>query len=152
MIIYYLDAEYEPNKHKIVKVWFEGNPLPEESSRRNINIPHSVIEFDEKYNRMLAEGLRSNTRINPIDDTPLPDKYYVNNLGEIVISDTDTVVTVNPNPQKESYKLSALYGMTQAELETYIDTNVVDLPTARAYIKKLSAIVLWLVKQSGLDE
>ena len=53
---------------------------------------------------------------------------------------------------KESFGLSDLYGLTQAQLETYIDNNVTNLAEAKAFLKKLSAVVLWLVKQNKLDE
>lgn len=70
--------------------------------------------------------------------------------------DIATVVADNisleyPNPQKEAYKLSQLYGMTQAQLETYIDNNVTNLAEAKTFLKKLSAVVLWLVKQTKLE-
>lgn len=53
---------------------------------------------------------------------------------------------------KEAFSLSDLYGLTQAQLETYIDNNVTNLAEAKAFLKKLSAVVLWLVKQNKLDE
>jgi len=153
MRIYYLDNEYESGKHKIVKVWskYVDRAMPEDSPKTAINVPYTVLEIDERYNRLLAKNILTNNRMLP-NGVILSDKFYINNSGEIVNNDTDEVVTINPNPQRESYKLSQLYGMTQSELETYIENNVTNLAEAKAYIKKLSAVVLWLVKQSGLDE
>ena len=54
--------------------------------------------------------------------------------------------------QKKAFKVSQLYGLTQAQLETYIENNVTSLASAKDFLKKLSAVVLWLVKQTKLDE
>ena len=56
------------------------------------------------------------------------------------------------NPQKEAYKLSALYGLTHEQLDTYIDTNVTDFASAKEFVRKLAHVELWLVKQNRLDE
>jgi hypothetical protein len=50
------------------------------------------------------------------------------------------------------FKASTLYGLTQSQLETYIDNNVTNIATARTYLKKLSAVVLYLVKHTELDK
>jgi hypothetical protein len=153
MRIYYLKAEYEVGKHKIIKVWSEYISIvrPEDAGRTNINVPYSVLELDERYNRLLAKELLSNSNYDE-DGNELTDKYYVDNSGNLRDNSDDSLVAINPNPQKESYKLSALYGLTQAQLETYIDNNVTNLAEAKEFLKKLSAVVLWVVKQSGLDE
>lgn len=71
------------------------------------------------------------------------------NMADVI---TDSIDITYPNPQKEAYKLSQLYGLTQAQLETYIDSNVTNLAEAKVFLKKLSAVVLWLVKQTKLDQ
>lgn len=60
---------------------------------------------------------------------------------------------------KREYKLSALYGMTQAQLEAYISNQMAtinNLTQAKTVIgellKKMAAVELWLVKQSKLSE
>jgi len=53
--------------------------------------------------------------------------------------------------QKAAFKLSQLYGLTQEQLATYIDNNVTNLAAAKEFLKKLSAVTLWLVKQTKLD-
>lgn len=152
MRVYYLNSEYESGKHKIMKVYSEyvDRILPEDTSKTAINVPYTVIEFDERYNRILAHLLLKNHR--GTIEQPMPDRFYVNNNGQIILNDTGEVQTVNPNPQKESYKLSALYNLTQAQLEKYIDNNVTTLASAKTFLKKLAAVTLWLVKQSRLDE
>ena len=42
--------------------------------------------------------------------------------------------------------LSAISGMTYAQLDTYIDENVTNLAEAKQYLKKLSKVVLAIVK------
>jgi len=54
--------------------------------------------------------------------------------------------------QKDAFKLSKLCGLTQAQLETYIDNNVGNLAQAKEFLKKLAAVVLYLVKQTKLDQ
>jgi len=145
MKVYYLQAEYETGKHKIVDSWAEISGL--NTPDAGITEAYSVLEFDEFYNRKLAKFLFLNSRI--LEE--LPDRFYIS-AGQIVNNDTDEVIIINPNPQRESYKLSQLYGLTQAQLEAYIENNVTNLVQAKAFLKKLSAVVLWLVKQSRLDE
>ena len=148
MRVYYLNDEYETGKHKIIQVWTEsqGITLPD----AGIKSPYSMIEFDEFYNRTLAQALLHNSQPF-LDDEGLPDKYYVDGSGQIR-DEFDDLVTISPNPQREAYKLSALYGLTQEQLETYIESNVTTVASAKEFLKKLSAVVLWLVKQTKLDE
>ena len=144
MKIIYYNYEYEAGKHKIRKVWAEFMGINEP----DIPSDCSVIDLDEIYNRKLAQALATNSQ--PIHD--LPDKLYVNNMKELLNNETDEVVSINPNPQKEAYKLSQLYGLTHEQLDTYIDNNVTDLPSAKEFLKKLAHAVLWLVKQTRLEQ
>lgn len=146
MKVYYLNTEYELGKHKIVEVWAEG--LGINTPEAGIHEPYSMLEFDELYNRKLASWLIQSNR--ELED--LPDLFYVDNAGSLREVGDDSLITINPNPQKEAYKLSQLYGLTQAQLETYIDNNVTNLAEAKAFLKKLAAVTLWLVKQTKLDE
>jgi hypothetical protein len=150
MRIYYLNSEYATGKHKIMKVWAEFLEVirPEDSPKTAINVPHSVLEIDEKFNRLLAKQLLQNERHSPL--AQIPDRYYVDNTPALR-DEFGILVTINPNPQKEAWLLSSIHGMTQAQLETYIDSNVTTLASAKEYLKKLSAVTLWLVKQSGLE-
>jgi hypothetical protein len=150
MRIYYLNSEYTTGKHKIMKVYSEliDRTMPEDSPKTDISVPHSVLEIDERFNRLLAKQLLQNERHSPL--TQLPDRYYVDNTPALR-DEFGILVTINPNPQKEAWLLSSIHGMTQTQLETYIDSNVTTLASAKEYLKKLSAVTLWLVKQSGLE-
>lgn len=72
---------------------------------------------------------------------------------------SDNLVLEYPNPYKEGYKLSALYGLTHQQVRDYIDNriaSITSLAQAKTVIgelfKKLADIQLWLVKQNRLDE
>lgn len=56
------------------------------------------------------------------------------------------------NPQKGAYKLSQLYGLTHEQLDTYIDNNMTDLASAKEIVRNALHVILWLVKQTKLDE
>lgn len=144
MRVYYIND-------KIIKVWREvDGAMPEDEPRLSINVPHGVIEIDEWYNRKLCYYLLRNSRFDD-EGEPLPDLFYVQN-GKLYITETQQPAPIVLNPQKEEFKLSQLYGLTQQQLENYIDNNVTNLAEAKEYIKKLSAVVLWLVKQTRMDE
>jgi len=64
----------------------------------------------------------------------------------------DNIVLEYPNPNKEAYKLSQLYGLTHEQLDTYIDSNVTNLAEAKQFMRKMAHVILWLVKQTKLDE
>lgn len=138
--VYYSEEEYEPNRHKIINTF----------SGRNIGTAkdwtHPVIKIDEEYNSIAAS-------IYGFDRFPegLPPKYYVNNNEEIVDNDTDEVVIITENPQRAAYKLSALYGLTHEQLDNIID-GVSNLAEAKEVLRKALHVVLWLVKQTKLDE
>jgi hypothetical protein len=149
--VYYLNAEYEPGKHKIMKVWSDKltDAKPEDSPKTAINVPYTVIEIDEQYNGLLCRHLLTNHVDLP--DGESYDKFYVDSSGCIVTKDGQ-VVTLNLNPYRKAYKLPDLCGLTQAQLETYIENNITTLASAKAFLKKLSAVVLWLVKQTRLED
>ena len=67
---------------------------------------------------------------------------------ELLAANVDITI---PNPQKESYKLSQLYGLTHEQLDTYIDNLSSGADYKEAFRRALHAI-LWLVKQTKLDE
>ena len=48
-------------------------------------------------------------------------------------------------------KASFIDGLTVEQINTYIDNNVVDLNSAKAFLKKLSKVVLYLLKHSNLQ-
>jgi hypothetical protein len=146
--IYYSNDEYEPGKHKILTAYTDRSVggLPEQTGSLS---NYSVLEVEERYNPNWYQVEEKNSQNSFLGLAP---KFYINNAGKIVNSETGQIVVINPNPQIEFYKLSALYGLTQAQLETYIDNNVTNLAEAKTFLKKLSAVVLWLVKQTKLDQ
>lgn len=154
MRIYYLDGEYETGKHKIVRVWLNiaGQSLPEETPGLSISAPYSVLEIDEFYNKFLASQLLVNRRINMDTGGDLPDRFYIDSDGKLRDNSDDSLVSIEPNLQKEAYKLSQLYGLTHEQLDTYIDNNVTNLAEAKEFIRKMAHVILWLVKQTKLDE
>lgn len=149
--VYYLTATYQAGRHAIIKVWCDKfvQPLPEDNPDTAINDPYNVLEFDLKYNRATAWAIQNYEMRLP--NGQLIRLFYVNDAGQLCRQD-GTVVTFNLNPQVEALKLSALYGLTQAQLETYIDNNVTTLANAKDYLKKLSAVVLYLLKQSDMEK
>jgi hypothetical protein len=64
---------------------------------------------------------------------------------------TPQEVATQFDDSKSKLKLSDLTGITYAQLDTYIDNNITDLPAAKVYLKKLSAVVLALVKKGNPD-
>ena len=48
---------------------------------------------------------------------------------------------------KQAEILAILQNISYNKVDNYIDSNVVDLPSARAFLKKLSKVVLWLVRR-----
>ena len=76
--------------------------------------------------------------------------------GDIEIDCPDSIVDdvrelIEPYQSKAAFKLSQLSELTQSQLETYIDNNVTTLSNAKDYLKKLSAVVLYLVKHTQMD-
>ena len=69
-----------------------------------------------------------------------------------VESDSSIVVpediSVRYNNAKSELALSAIANKTYAQADTYIDTNVTDLASARAFLKKLTRVVLAMLKRS----
>ncbi|MCD4760870.1 hypothetical protein K8R42_03160 [bacterium] len=57
-------------------------------------------------------------------------------------------VATEHSDAKAAISLSGLAEMTYAQLDAYIDANVTDMASARAYLRKLSKVVLALVKQT----
>jgi len=47
---------------------------------------------------------------------------------------------------KQAEMLAILKEISYDKVDSYIDNNVVNLPSAKAFLKKLSKIVLWQVK------
>ena len=58
------------------------------------------------------------------------------------------------NKQKEAIgvvKSSFINGLTAEQINTYIDNNVTNLAEAKAYLKKISKVILYLLKHTNLQ-
>lgn len=145
--IYYSNDEYELGKHKILTTYTDRSPgaMPEDAALLS---NYSVLEVEERYNPNWDKFYHFHGEEDILN---LPDRFYVDNSGQLR-DEFDNLVDVYPNPQRESYKLSQLYGLTQEQLATYIDNNVTNLAQAKEFLKKLAAVTLWLVKQTKLDQ
>ena len=69
-----------------------------------------------------------------------------------VESDTSEIVPASIvtqyNDAKSELTLSEIANITYAQADTYINTNVTDLASARAFLKKLTRVVLAMLKQT----
>lgn len=150
MRVYYLQAEYLPGKHKILIVWSKqfDQGLPEDSPDTTINVPYSVLELDDKYNRQLCYFLLRNSRGTP--EHPMPDRYYVDNTGQLR-DDAGNLVVINDNPEKTTWVASILHNVTPAQIDAYFDTNVTTVAQAREALKKLAKIVVLIARQIDFE-
>ncbi len=64
---------------------------------------------------------------------------------------TPNETAVQHKDAKDAIVLSEVTGITYAKLDTYIDNNIIDLASAKSYLKKLSKIVLAHIKLDDLD-
>lgn len=150
MKVYYLNAEYEKGKHKIVRTWskYVEQAMPEDHPNTSINEPYSVIEIDERYNRLLAKKLLRNNGMFLSNDVSLFE-YYVDDIG-LLRDRLDVLVNIINNPQKEVYALTIFGGKT-AQIDSYIDENITNIDAAREFLKKISKIVMILIKEIEVD-
>lgn len=142
MRVYYSNIR-QSGKYRILTVWAEylGIGMPDKHLTN-----FSVLEFDEYHNRELARLLFYNKR----KDENLPDYFYID-TNKRLRDHAGNIISIKSNPHKDGYKLSAIAGLSQSDLESYIENNVTDFPTAKEFLKKLAAVELYLVKQTKLD-
>jgi hypothetical protein len=55
------------------------------------------------------------------------------------------------NAAKDAIELSGMAKLTYKQLDTYIDKNVTNLAEAKKYLKKLSKVVLAILKYTNVD-
>ena len=48
-------------------------------------------------------------------------------------------------------KSSFIDKLTKEQIDNYIDNNITDLSSAKAYLKKLSKVVLWILKSNSIQ-
>ena len=68
-------------------------------------------------------------------------------LEDDATSWTPDATAVQHNEAKDAIDLSDIAEMTYAQLDTYIDNNVTNLAEAKQYLKKLSKVVLAMLKR-----
>ena len=146
MIIYYDKFEFELNKHHILTVWAEKGI----KSKPVLPVQYEELEIDETYNGEICQDLYKAYWESDIMGATIPPRFWVDNDGNILHD--GKIYPVIPNTEKETWKLSALHGLTQAQLETYIDNNVTTLAQAKEFLKKLATVVLLLMKHTNLSE
>ena len=59
-------------------------------------------------------------------------------------------IEITYNESKEAIQLSEIANLTYSQLDTYIDNHVTDLASAKAYMKKLSKVVLAILRYSNI--
>lgn len=154
MRVYYLNAEYEPGKHKILRVWSAKLmfPRPEENVNEAINAPYSVLEFDEDFNRNLAREVDNNSRLGP-RGTIIPDKFYVDSAVPPTVhwSDSGAVVAVTANPNKADWVASVLAGATDLQIDNWFAANVTTLAQARTTMAMMAKLIARLARQAGFE-
>jgi len=99
--------------------------------------PRTVYEYDY----VVIEGKLTKSKIiKALEDTKLDiDEEY--DPANIETEYTEA---------KEALGLSDIASMTYAELDTYINNHVTTLAEAKAYLKKLSRVVLAILKYSNI--
>jgi len=111
-----------------------------------INRPTITLTLDEILGGV---GLAWDDRYNSIRISVINGVTTISNIPEDIADGVREFV--EPYQARAAFKLSQLSGLTQEQLATYIDNNVTTLATAKEYIKKLSDVVLYLVKHTEMD-
>ena len=117
-------------------------------SHFNYNIEAVVIEDEEgnpktvyKYDYVVIEGKLTKAKIiKALGDTKL------DSVEAIVPEEIETQY----NESKEAIQLSEITDLTYAQLDTYIDNHVTDLASAKEFLKKLSKVVLAILKHQNI--
>lgn len=154
MRVYYFQDEYVPGKHHIAKVWSAKflQARPEENINTAINVPYSVLEIDDEWNRDLISQVidyRRETRSGL-----LPDKFYIDNAvpPQIHLTDTGVVVPILANPNKADWVASVLAGATDAQVDQWFTNNFPSLNAAeRLRLSMMAKLIARLARQAGFE-
>lgn len=153
MRIYYLQAEYELGKHKILKVWSRkfSVPRPEDDANEAINVPFSVLEIDEDWNPGLAKAAFANIRM--LTSVVLADRLYVDNAAppQIHLTDTGAIIPITANPNKADWVASVLAGATDAQIDAWFAGNVTTLAQARNVMAMMAKLIARLARQAVFE-
>ena len=114
----------------------EGNPITREIKKKGVAIDFTETPSDEVLDQidlLLPLCKRENG------------KDFIAKVAKNL--DLRTI-----NPQKQAYRASALYGLTHEQLDNYIDNNMTDFASAKEIMRRALHVILYLVKQTKLDE
>ena len=152
MRVYYNQAEYAPNKHRILAVWSPKMLAPRPEDTQAINVPYAILEVDEDINRVLAREIDSWTRTD-LKGHALVDKFYIDSAVPPAIhwTDTDVVVVIVQNPNKADWVASVLAGATDAQIDTWFANNVTTLAQARTTMAMMAKLIARLARQAGFE-
>lgn len=83
MKVYYLNAEYQPGKHRILAANFDRDEF---SWNNTINVPYSILEIDEvdPENKDACIDL---VRMHGLSDINNEGKYYIDEDGDLCVVD-----------------------------------------------------------------
>ena len=114
----------------------------------NFNIHEIEIEDPEgnpktvyKYDYVVIKGTITKAEII---------KALENSKLEIEDDYDPVEIETDYNEAKSAIGLSDIASMTYAQLDTYIDNNVTNLAEAKTYLKKLSKVVLAMLKYQNV--
>ena len=85
---------------------------------------------------------------NPVTGEQIGWDKTVSQITESSISGVAFKKTTNEQHRRALEKLNDLAGFSYIQLDTYIDNHVTNLSEAKTYLKKLSKVVLALIKIS----
>jgi len=128
-----------------MKIWFKNNDIS-----KVVSIGKTVGESDESFIK----------HAGPLEHGFDVEFYFI--AGGILVPQTLTEVDAikaqrATDAKTESTKKAArvaeikskLTGMTFAQLDNYIDTNITNMASAKVYLKRLTRIVRSLAKEVG---
>jgi len=98
----------------------------------------------EEFHRILKEGEEQGLKLNQLARARTTDPTRIA-TEDAIFKDTTDAMTTDELNQVVS-KLEWLGGKTFQQVDTYIDNNVIDLQSARAFLKILAKVVLAILK------
>lgn len=107
-----------------------------------IEDPDGVPKIAYAYNYVVIEGKLTKAKIIRALENSKLDAEEEYDPAEL---------ETNYNEAKSAITLSDIAGMTYAELDTYIDNHVTNLAEAKTYLKKLSKVVLAMLKYLNIE-
>lgn len=104
--------------------------------------PDGTTRTAYKYDYVVINGIVTKAKII---------KTLENSKLEIEDDYDPVEIETDYNEAKSAIRLSNIASMTYAQLDTYIDNNVTNLAEAKTYLKKLSEVVLAILKYLNME-